>query len=134
MQPSEALALADQLPALAVRADQQPVGHRQVEFNRAVRIFRADILVAFSHAEGMIQQALAHPPSLPSPPKRTNLTDEPENLVWSDKDVNQRKADRLPHEAGLKLLTVPRAPKELPVTALLRNTHGLAEWKLFLNE
>jgi hypothetical protein len=82
----------------------------------------------------MIQQALAHPPSLPSPPKRTNLTDEPENLVWSDKDVNQRKADRLPHEAGLKLLTVPRAPKELPVTALLRNTHGLAEWKLFLNE
>ena len=50
------------------------------------------------------------------------------------KDVNQRKADRLPHEAGLKLLTVPRAPKELPVTALLRNTHGLAEWKLFLNE
>jgi 5-methylcytosine-specific restriction endonuclease McrA len=57
-----------------------------------------------------------------------------ENLVWSAKDVNQRKADRLPHEAGLKLLTVPRAPKELPATALLRNTHSLAEWKLFLNE
>ena len=40
----------------------------------------------------------------------------------------------LPHEAGLRLLTVPRAPRELPVTALLRNTHGLAEWRLFLNE
>jgi hypothetical protein len=26
----------------------------------------------------MIQQALAHPPSLPSTPQRTNLTDEPE--------------------------------------------------------
>jgi 5-methylcytosine-specific restriction endonuclease McrA len=57
-----------------------------------------------------------------------------ENLVWSAKDVNQRKADRLPHEAGLKLLTIPRAPKELPVTSLLRNAHGVAEWKLFLNE
>ena len=48
--------------------------------------------------------------------------------------LNQRKADRLPHEAGLKLLSVPRAPKELPVTALLRNAHDVAEWKLFLNE
>ncbi len=55
-------------------------------------------------------------------------------MVWSAKDVNQRKADRLPHEAGLKLLSVPRAPKELPVTALIRNPHGVAEWKLFINE
>ena len=60
--------------------------------------------------------------------------DEWENLVWSDKAVNSRKGNRLPHEAGLKLLTVPRAPKQLPVTALLRNAHGIAEWKLFLNE
>ena len=57
-----------------------------------------------------------------------------ENLVWSSKDVNTRKGNRLPHEAGLKLLAVPRAPKELPVTALLRNAHSVAEWKLFLNE
>ena len=67
-------------------------------------------------------------------PRSRGGADTWENLVWSAKDVNQRKADRLPHEAGLKLLTVPRASKELPVTALLRNTHGLAEWKLFLNE
>lgn len=32
----------------------------------------------------------------------------------------------------MKLLA--HAPKELPVTALLRNTHAVAEWKLFLNE
>src|SRR5439155_20590499 len=57
-----------------------------------------------------------------------------ENLVWSSKAVNARKGNRLPHEAGLKLLSVPRAPKELPVTAHLRNAHGIAEWKLFLNE
>ena len=67
-------------------------------------------------------------------PRSRGGVDSWENLVWSAKDVNQRKADRLPHEAGLKLLSVPRAPKELPVTAHLRNAHGVAEWKLFLNE
>jgi 5-methylcytosine-specific restriction endonuclease McrA len=56
-----------------------------------------------------------------------------ENLVWASKDVNSRKGNRLPHEAGLKLVRTPRAPKELPVTALLSNAHGVAEWKLFLN-
>ena len=55
-----------------------------------------------------------------------------ENLVWSAKEVNQRKADRLPHEAGLKLLSVPRAPKELPVSALIRNPGEKEDWKLFL--
>ena len=48
--------------------------------------------------------------------------------------MNTRKGNRLPHEAGLKLLHEPRAPKELPVTAHLRNAHGIAEWKLFLND
>src|SRR5262245_53639679 len=67
-------------------------------------------------------------------PRSRGGKDTWENLVWSAKDVNQRKADRLPHEAGLRLLAIPRAPKELPVTAHLRNAHGVAEWKLFLNE
>jgi 5-methylcytosine-specific restriction endonuclease McrA len=65
-------------------------------------------------------------------PRSRGGADTWENLVWSAKDVNQRKADRLPHEAGLRLLAVPRAPRELPVTAHLRNTHGVAEWRLFL--
>ena len=67
-------------------------------------------------------------------PRSRGGADTWENLVWSAKDVNQRKADRLPHEAGLRLLAIPRAPKELPVTALLRNAHGVAAWKLFLKE
>ena len=54
--------------------------------------------------------------------------------MWTSKDVNARKGNRLPHEAGLKLFTVLRAPKELSVTAHLRNAHDVAEWKLFLNE
>ena len=65
-------------------------------------------------------------------PRSRGGADSWENLVWSAKDVNQRKADRLPHEAGLKLLTVPRAPKELPATALIRNTHAVVDWKLFV--
>jgi len=67
-------------------------------------------------------------------PRSRGGRDEWENLVWSDKAVNSRKGNRLPHETGLKLLHAPRAPKELPVTALLRNVHGIAEWKLFMNE
>ena len=67
-------------------------------------------------------------------PRSRGGPDTWENLVWSSKDVNTQKGNRLPHEAGLKLLSVPRAPKELPVTALIRNAHAVAEWKLFLNE
>ena len=67
-------------------------------------------------------------------PRSRGGKDEWENLVWSSKDVNARKGNRLPHEAGLKLRSVPHAPKELPVSVLIRNAHGVAEWKLFLNE
>ncbi len=47
-------------------------------------------------------------------PRSRGGGDSWENLVWSAKDVNQRKADRLPHEAGLKLLaeTVPEGMKQ----------------------
>ena len=57
-----------------------------------------------------------------------------ENLVWSAKEVNQKKADRLPHEAGLKLLSTPRAPKQMPVSAFIRNTAEVEDWKLFLSK
>src|SRR5690349_8826898 len=67
-------------------------------------------------------------------PRSRGGADTWENLVWSSEDVNTRKGNRLPHEAGLRLLSVPRAPKELPVSALIRNAHDVAEWKLFLNE
>jgi len=44
------------------------------------------------------------------------------------------KGNRLPHEADLELLNVPRAPMELPVSALIGNDHGVTEWKLFVLE
>ena len=67
-------------------------------------------------------------------PRSRGGKDEWGNLVWADRGVNARKGNRLPHEAGLKLLSVPRAPKELPVTVFIRNAHGVADWKLFVNE
>ena len=57
-----------------------------------------------------------------------------ENLVWSSKDVNSRKGNRLPQEAGLTLLTVPRPPREMPVTAFIRNAHEIADWQLFVKD
>ena len=65
-------------------------------------------------------------------PRSRGGQDEWGNLVWSDKTVNARKGNRLPHEAGLKLLSMPRAPKELPVSVLIRNPHRVADWNLFV--
>jgi 5-methylcytosine-specific restriction endonuclease McrA len=67
-------------------------------------------------------------------PRSRGGKDTWENLVWSSKDVNTRKANRLPHEAGLKLLKTPRAPKELPASAFIRNAHNVADWHLFVKE
>jgi len=67
-------------------------------------------------------------------PRSRGGKDEWGNLVWSDKAVNAKKGNRLPHEAGLRLLAVPRTPKELPVTALIRNPQGIVDWKLFVKE
>ena len=55
-----------------------------------------------------------------------------ENCVLAAADVNSRKADRTPEEAGLKLRRQPFAPREMPVTALLKNTHDIEDWEPFL--
>jgi 5-methylcytosine-specific restriction endonuclease McrA len=65
-------------------------------------------------------------------PRSRGGQDSWENLVWASREVNARKANRLPHEAGLKLLKAPRALEVMPVTALIRNSHSIPEWKLFI--
>jgi len=55
-----------------------------------------------------------------------------ENCVLSDRSINQRKADRTPKEAGLRLISQPTRPKSLPVTYLIRNRHGIPDWRHFL--
>ena len=57
-----------------------------------------------------------------------------ENCVLASKDVNSRKADRLPEEIGLRLLRLPYAPRELPSTMFIRNVAGIPAWRRFLIE
>ncbi len=67
-------------------------------------------------------------------PRSRGGKDSWENCVWSSKEINNRKGNRLPHEAGLDLLKNPRPPAELPVTAFIRNFHGIADWRFFIAE
>ena len=55
-----------------------------------------------------------------------------ENCVLSHRSVNEKKADRLPHEAGLRLQRKPAMPRALPATILIRNLHGILDWQRFL--
>lgn len=66
-------------------------------------------------------------------PRSRGGVDSWENCVWACKEINSRKADRLPDEAGLKLLRPPAVPRELPATAFIRNAHGIPDWNLFLS-
>lgn len=65
-------------------------------------------------------------------PRSRGGKDSWDNLVWASREVNARKGNRLPHEAGLTLLKSPRAPRELPVSEFIRNSLGIPEWKLFV--
>lgn len=56
------------------------------------------------------------------------------NCVLSHKDVNSKKGNRTPKEAGLRLLQIPQTPKELPITFYIKNSHNIKEWNLFLKE
>lgn len=46
-----------------------------------------------------------------------------ENLVWSDREINHRKGNRTPEQAGLRLLRKPFTPTELPAVALIDPKH-----------
>jgi len=55
-----------------------------------------------------------------------------ENCVLADRRVNSRKGNKLPEEAGLKLLRRPAVPREIPVTHLIKNHHRVRDWEMFL--
>ena len=57
-----------------------------------------------------------------------------ENCVLSDRDVNNRKADRTPGEAGLRLKRKPYRPETVPVTQLLQNKYQIPELDIFLGK
>jgi 5-methylcytosine-specific restriction endonuclease McrA len=55
------------------------------------------------------------------------------NCVLAHREVNSRKANHLPHEAGLRLRKQPVAPRAVPASVLIRNQHGVADWQHFLS-
>jgi len=57
-----------------------------------------------------------------------------ENIVCSCIKCNTRKANRLPHEAGMRLIRKPARPKWRPVISLvLGNQQHHEVWKDFLD-
>lgn len=56
-----------------------------------------------------------------------------ENCVLAHKEINARKADKTPEQAGLKLIKKPSAPRFMPVSFYIRNKDEIEDWNLFLN-
>lgn len=56
-----------------------------------------------------------------------------ENIVCSCVKCNSRKANNLPHEAGMRLIKKPSRPKWRPVVALAARGREREEWKHFLD-
>ena len=55
-----------------------------------------------------------------------------ENVVWSDRRVNNRKGNRTPEEAGLRLRSTPGTPRAVPAMLSIRNPHRVADWQPFV--
>lgn len=56
-----------------------------------------------------------------------------ENIVCSCVKCNTKKANRLPHEAGMRLIRKPGRPKWRPVISLVLGTQHREMWKDFLD-
>jgi len=56
-----------------------------------------------------------------------------DNCVLAHREINSRKANRLPQEAGLRLVRLPAVPRSLPATKMIRNLHNVRDWNHFLS-
>ncbi|MDP0499234.1 MAG: HNH endonuclease [Verrucomicrobiota bacterium JB022] len=56
-----------------------------------------------------------------------------ENIVTCSREINARKANRLPHEAGLRLIRKPSRPKWRPFAAIVAGSDIDASWAQFLH-
>jgi 5-methylcytosine-specific restriction endonuclease McrA len=65
-------------------------------------------------------------------PRSRGGKDTFENLVWAKKRVNTEKANRLPSEAGFRLIRQPKAPKKIPASSALREIRH-PDWGHFIN-
>jgi len=76
--------------------------------------------------------SLAKAISITSCRARVVATRRGKTACWRIGQINSRKADRTPDEAGLKLLRAPKAPKELPTNLFICNAHEVADWAMFI--
>jgi len=54
------------------------------------------------------------------------------NCVLCHKDINSKKGNQTPKEAGLKLQSMPTEPSRLPSTLYIKNPLNIEEWDIFL--
>lgn len=64
-------------------------------------------------------------------PRDRGGRDEWSNLVWTSRDLNSRKSNRLNSEIGLKLIRQPKAPPATPISTTIREARH-PFWKPFL--
>ena len=57
-----------------------------------------------------------------------------ENLVCACIDCNRKKRDRTPEEAGMKLLSAPKKPKDMPALKLKVTSKRYKDWDHFLTD
>lgn len=55
-----------------------------------------------------------------------------ENIVTSCVRCNSRKANRMPHQAGMRLPKMPAKPRWRPFVSLVNNAEPEPEWQYFL--
>lgn len=55
-----------------------------------------------------------------------------ENCVISDRNINTRKANRTPEEAGLALLAEPSRPPKRLISHFIKNKFQIKDWRIFL--
>lgn len=66
-------------------------------------------------------------------PRSRNGKTEWNNVVPCDKEVNIRKADRTPAEAGLALMIKPHEPRRVPFSEIIRTRELVyQEWEMFI--
>lgn len=65
-------------------------------------------------------------------PKSRGGKDSWENWALAAPEVNFKKADRTPSEAGLNLLRKPMAPVPMPASAFIREVRH-CDWKIFMD-
>lgn len=66
-------------------------------------------------------------------PKSRSGREDWTNLVTCSKEINSKKADKTPEEAGLKLIKPPRKPLPLPSSSLIREIRN-RDWNIFLRK